>query len=139
MFGVKKLLASKIFWRIKIFGAKNFISVKKCVFGVKKLFWLKIILPLLRVITLSILIIFIANPIIKWSFKKSYTPRVNIIIDNSLSMKDQFGNVEKILRKENFSILKSEKYCARRFGISAWLANKILRTQNTFNILAVRK
>ena len=49
------------------------------------------------------------------------------------------GNVEKILREESFSILKSEKYCARRFGISAWLANKILRTQNTFNILAVRK
>lgn len=55
----------------------------------------------------------------------------------------QFGgidsrDIEKILREGNCSILKTEKYCARRFGINAWLANRILKTQNTFNILAVR-
>ncbi len=55
----------------------------------------------------------------------------------------QFGgidprDIEKVLREENFSILNIEKYCARRFGINAWLANRILKTQNTFNILAVR-
>lgn len=55
----------------------------------------------------------------------------------------QFGgidsrDIERILREENCSILNIEKYCARRFGISAWLANRILKTQNTFNILAVR-
>ncbi|MBC8282494.1 MAG: class I SAM-dependent methyltransferase [Nitrospinae bacterium] len=55
----------------------------------------------------------------------------------------QFGgidpkNIEKLFREENFSILEVEKYCARRFGINAWLANRILQTQNTFNILAVR-
>jgi 2-polyprenyl-3-methyl-5-hydroxy-6-metoxy-1,4-benzoquinol methylase len=55
----------------------------------------------------------------------------------------QFGginpkDIEKVLREENCSILKIEKYCARRFGINAWLANRILKTQNTFNILAVR-
>ena len=53
----------------------------------------------------------------------------------------QFGgvdlhNIEKILKEEECSIHQVEKYCARRFGINAWLANRILRTQNTFNILA---
>ena len=53
----------------------------------------------------------------------------------------QFGgvdlhNIEKILTEEECSIHQVEKYCARRFGINAWLANRILKTQNTFNILA---
>lgn len=47
-------------------------------------------------------------------------------------------NIEKILREENFAVLKLEKYCARRFGINAWLANRILKTQNTFNIFAIK-
>ncbi len=55
----------------------------------------------------------------------------------------QFGgidprNIEKVLREENCSVLNIEKYCARRSGITAWLANRILKTQNTFNLLAVR-
>jgi ubiquinone/menaquinone biosynthesis C-methylase UbiE len=55
----------------------------------------------------------------------------------------QFGgidprDIEKVLKEENCSVLNIEKYCARRFGINAWLANQILKTQNTFNILAVR-
>ena len=53
----------------------------------------------------------------------------------------QFGgidphNIEKILREEKCSIEQVEKYCARRFGVNAWLANRILKSQNTFNILA---
>ncbi len=55
----------------------------------------------------------------------------------------QFGgidprDIEKILKEENCTILNTDKYCARRFGINAWLANRILKTQNTFNILAVK-
>ena len=53
----------------------------------------------------------------------------------------QFGgidpdNIEKIFLNENCSVEQVEKYCARRFGVNAWLANRILKTQNTFNILA---
>ena len=53
----------------------------------------------------------------------------------------QFGgidpyNIEKILREEKCSIEQVEKYCTRRFGVNAWLANRVLKTQNTFNILA---
>lgn len=55
----------------------------------------------------------------------------------------QFGGidpvqVEEILRDEGLEVLKTEKYCARRYGLSAWLANQILKTQNTFNLLATR-
>ncbi|MZH14449.1 MAG: class I SAM-dependent methyltransferase [Nitrospinae bacterium] len=53
----------------------------------------------------------------------------------------QFGGIdpdkiEKIFLNEKCSIEKVEKYCARRSGVNAWLANRILKTQNTFNILA---
>lgn len=55
----------------------------------------------------------------------------------------QFGGVDpnrvhEILRNEGLDVLKTEKYCARRYGINAWLANRILGTQNTFNLLATR-
>ena len=88
---------------------------------------------------------------LSWLDEKSYRLEMGIrnipLFENEYHHSDyqrQFGgidpkNVEKILREENFSISKSEKYCARRFGISAWLANKILKTQNTFNIFAIKE
>ena len=55
----------------------------------------------------------------------------------------QFGGIDpnrvyEILRDEGLEIVQIEKYCARRYGLHAWLANRILGTQNTFNLLATR-
>lgn len=55
----------------------------------------------------------------------------------------QFGGIDpkrinEILREEGLKVLQTEKYCARRYGLNAWLANRVLGTQNTFNLLAVR-
>ena len=55
----------------------------------------------------------------------------------------QFGGIDpnridKILRDEGLKVLQVEKYCARRYGLHAWLANRVLGTQNTFNLFAVR-
>ena len=87
---------------------------------------------------------------LSWIDEKSYRLEMSIrsipLLEDEYHHSDyqrQFGginpkDIEKVLREENCSILKIEKYCARRFGINAWLANRILKTQNTFNILAVR-
>jgi len=87
---------------------------------------------------------------LSWLDEKSYQFEMGIrkipLFENEYHHSDyqrQFGginpiNVEKILKEESFSTLKLEKYCARRFGISAWLANRVLQTQNTFNILAIK-
>jgi 2-polyprenyl-3-methyl-5-hydroxy-6-metoxy-1,4-benzoquinol methylase len=87
---------------------------------------------------------------LSWIDEKSYRLEMRIrdipLLEDEYHHSDyqrQFGgidprNIEKVLREENCSILNTEKYCARRFGINAWLANRILKTQNTFNILAVR-
>lgn len=55
----------------------------------------------------------------------------------------QFGGIDpnrvmEIMQKEGLKVIKVEKYCARRYGFHAWLANRILGTQNTFNLLATR-
>ncbi|PIP73488.1 MAG: hypothetical protein COW89_02530 [Nitrospinae bacterium CG22_combo_CG10-13_8_21_14_all_47_10] len=55
----------------------------------------------------------------------------------------QFGGidptrVEEILQGEGVVVSNVEKYCARRYGFHAWLANRVLGTQNTFNLLATR-
>ena len=87
---------------------------------------------------------------LSWIDEKSYRLEMSIrkipLLEDEYHHSDyqrQFGGIdpvgiEKVLTEENCSILKIEKYCARRFGINAWLANRILKTQNTFNILAVR-
>ncbi len=48
------------------------------------------------------------------------------------------NRVEMLLRDEGLEILRIDKYCARRYGLHAWLANCVLKTQNTFNIFASR-
>ncbi len=56
----------------------------------------------------------------------------------------QFGGIDpkelgEILEQEGMEILKISKYCARRYGVSAFIANCILGTANTFNILAIKR
>ena len=48
------------------------------------------------------------------------------------------NGINKIVREEGLEVLQTEKYCARRYGFHAWFANRVLGTQNTFNLLAVR-
>ena len=55
----------------------------------------------------------------------------------------QFGGLDlnliyKILVDEGLKIDYVEKYCARRYGLNAWLANRLLGTENTFNLLAIK-
>lgn len=48
-------------------------------------------------------------------------------------------HLEAIFKEEHMEIVSLEKYCARRYGLSAWIANSCLHTENTFNILARKK
>ncbi len=48
-------------------------------------------------------------------------------------------NVRKILKSRGMEIIGMEKYCARRFGLSAWVANHLIHSQNTFNLLCQRR
>lgn len=52
----------------------------------------------------------------------------------------QFGGIDPIrladlFKTEGMEVLELKKYCARRYGLSALIANSILGTQNTFNLL----
>jgi SAM-dependent methyltransferase len=52
----------------------------------------------------------------------------------------QFGGIDpnrliETLEAEGLEVLALEKYCARRYGLSALIANHLLGTQNTFNLL----
>ena len=53
----------------------------------------------------------------------------------------RFGGIDPyklsdLFTEEGFKILEIEKYCARRYGLSSFLATRLLKTQNTFNLLA---
>jgi len=41
-----------------------------------------------------------------------------------------------LFTEKEFKVLEIEKYCARRYGLSSFLATRLLKTQNTFNLLA---
>ena len=87
---------------------------------------------------------------LSWLDEKLYRSEMNMrnisVLDEEYHHSDsqrQFGGidpsrVQKILLDEGLEVLKIEKYCARRYGFHAWLANKVLKTQNTFNLLATR-
>ncbi len=87
---------------------------------------------------------------LSWVDEKLYRTEMKVrnipVLDDEYHHSDyqrQFGGVDpnrvhEILRNEGLDVLKTEKYCARRYGIHAWLANRILGTQNTFNLLATR-
>jgi len=53
----------------------------------------------------------------------------------------QFGGIDpgqltETMTQAGMQIIATKKYCARRCGVSAWIANRILNTPNTFNLLA---
>jgi ubiquinone/menaquinone biosynthesis C-methylase UbiE len=52
----------------------------------------------------------------------------------------QFGGIDpnqlvELARTEGMEVVELKKYCARRYGVSAFIANQVLGTQNTFNLL----
>ena len=55
-----------------------------------------------------------------------------------------FGGIDserlaKVLEGEGMKIINMTKYCTRRNGLAAWLANAALKTVNTFNLLVIKK
>lgn len=53
----------------------------------------------------------------------------------------RFGGIDPyklsdLFTAEGLKILEIEKYCARRYGLSSFLATCVFKTQNTFNLLA---
>lgn len=87
---------------------------------------------------------------LSWLDEKLYRSEMKVksipVLDDEYHHSDyqrQFGGidpnrVDQILRNEGLKVLKVEKYCARRYGLHAWLANSLLHTQNTFNLFAKR-
>ncbi len=66
------------------------------------------------------------------------------LLDEEYHLSDyqrQFGGIDPetlkdALRTSGMEVLEVEKYCARRYGLFAFLATRLLGTQNTFNLLA---
>lgn len=53
----------------------------------------------------------------------------------------RFGGIEpnrlrEIIQSEGMEVIELKQYCARRYGAAAWTANRLLHTENTFNLLA---
>ena len=48
-------------------------------------------------------------------------------------------NVCGILNSEGLNVIKEYKYCARRYGIPSFIATKIIRSENSFDIIAVKQ
>ncbi|QPJ64876.1 MAG: class I SAM-dependent methyltransferase [Candidatus Nitrohelix vancouverensis] len=53
----------------------------------------------------------------------------------------KFGGIDpyemaELLKAKDWNILEIEKYCSRRYGLAAWIANRWLKSENTFNLLA---
>ncbi|MBN1593476.1 MAG: methyltransferase domain-containing protein [Candidatus Coatesbacteria bacterium] len=63
-------------------------------------------------------------------------------IDYSMSdFQRQFGGIDakmvvSELKDNGLSVISERKYCARRFGLSCMIANTLIRSQNTFQIIA---
>ena len=60
---------------------------------------------------------------------------------NDADYQRRFGGIDPyklsdLFTEEGFKILGIEKYCARRYGLSSFLATCLFKTQNTFNLLA---
>jgi hypothetical protein len=48
------------------------------------------------------------------------------------------NRVSEILSQEGLKVKAVEKYCSRRYGLSALIASQLLHTQNTFNLIATK-
>jgi hypothetical protein len=68
-------------------GINYFIKLKS------ESFWIRLMLPILRIASFSLLIILIADPFIKWSKRKIIPPKINLILDDSLSMSSSEQNL----------------------------------------------
>jgi len=56
----------------------------------------------------------------------------------------RFGGIDPhrlsdLFKEKGLKVIEIEKYCARRYGLSSILATYLLKTQNTFNLLAQKK
>ena len=49
------------------------------------------------------------------------------------------NNIRSLLKSENFQILFEEKYCARRYGFPSFIATRIIKSENSFDIIAVKQ
>jgi len=65
-------------------------------------------------------------------------------IDYSMSdFQRQFGGIDadevvSLLKSDGLQIIDVQRYCARRFGLSCVIANTLIRSENTFQIIARR-
>lgn len=93
---------------------------------------------------------FALHRMLSWLDEKLYRFEMKVknipVLDDEYHHSDyqrQFGGIDPnrvdgILRDQGLEVLQVEKYCARRYGFHAWLANRLLGTQNTFNLFATR-
>ena len=51
----------------------------------------------------------------------------------------EIKNVCRILKAEGLQVISENKYCARRYGIPSFIATKIIRSENSFDVIAVKK
>lgn len=56
----------------------------------------------------------------------------------------RFGGLEiksicNILKSENMKILSKKKYCARRYGIPSFIASNVIKSENSFDVIALKK
>lgn len=78
---------------------------------------------------------------ISMSMKRIEIPQEKYIFSD---FQRQFGgidinNIRRLLKSGNLEILMEEKYCARRYGILSFIATKIIKSENSFDILAIKK
>lgn len=79
----------------------------------------------------------------RWEMKARKIP----LFEEEYELSDyqrRFGGIDPdrvigLLQSENLEVLQVEKYCARRNGLSALIATRLLNTQNTFNLLARKR
>ena len=48
-------------------------------------------------------------------------------------------NVHRILNSEALQVINDYKYCARRYGIPSFIGTKIIKSENSFDVIAVKE
>jgi len=129
-------------------GISYFIKLKS------EKFWVRIILPILRISSFLLLIILIADPFVKWSRNTIIKPKINLILDDSLSMsssESNFNLLKKNLKNftnkldsieilyqinslENISIKNINNYIPIKSNTQFTLLNKII-DENDISVL----
>lgn len=91
--------------------------------------WIRIILPILRISSFSLLIILIADPFVKWSKKIIIKPKINLILDDSLSMSSSESNF-KLLKKHLYHFTNSLDSIGILYKINSLENNSIKNIDN---------